>query len=102
MASFVDEVMGGRAPHGARGLKHVGDDMVWLGDKSRPARGAWIETILTPSGPPARNGRAPHGARGLKPDKVWLDGMLEVSRPARGAWIETYVSPGSCQPRGRS
>ena len=58
-----------RAPHGARGLKHVGHHSE-KGDR----------------------GRAPHGARGLKHGQY--HGLLyrRRSRPARGAWIETVSS----------
>ena len=54
-----------RAPHGARGLKFASDDDRQLAEKSRPARGAWIEirTILE-------------------------ERRKRESRPARGAWIE--------------
>ena len=34
-----------RAPHGARGLKHLDFDRVTGYILSRPARGAWIETL---------------------------------------------------------
>ena len=34
-----------RAPRGARGLKHDGGDTSKWRLKSRPARGAWIETL---------------------------------------------------------
>ena len=56
----------GRAPHGARGLKH--EVCIRLIDyvRSRPARGAWIET-----------------------DYFFLFLLFLQSRPARGAWIET-------------
>ena len=61
----------GRAPHGARGLKRRADQRTDEEARSRPARGAWIETL-----PEAR-------AR-----------IMSASRPARGAWIETcYVAP---------
>ena len=58
----------GRAPLGARGLKQDPLTSITSGVKSRPARGAWIET------PPA----APSTT-------------LPSSRPARGAWIETVL-----------
>ena len=52
----------GRAPHGARGLKHT---ITYWGAfliKSRPARGAWIETptgvfLEMPTGVAPRTGR---------------------------------------------
>ena len=34
----------GRAPHGARGLKREFDKILRAPSRSRPARGAWIET----------------------------------------------------------
>ena len=68
---FVDDDIAmptGRAPRGARGLKSLGRSV--SGHlrlfRSRPARGAWIET--GPTKPPGR---------------------VRASRPARGAWIET-------------
>ena len=39
----------GRAPHGARGLKLTEQDEELDNRKSRPARGAWIETFLSSS-----------------------------------------------------
>ena len=55
-----------RAPRGARGLKQKLEAAAVQAQASRPARGAWIETL--------RHAFATHA--------------LE-SRPARGAWIET-------------
>ena len=57
---------GSRAPHGARGLKHFGKNFMRLRDKSRPARGAWIETRMRVRWSGSPSCRAPHGARGLK------------------------------------
>ena len=54
-----------RAPHGARGLKFTYNDLLEIGEKSRPTRGAWIEIKRILSGAP----------------EIW-------SRPTRGAWIE--------------
>ena len=34
-----------RAPHGARGLKPFGTRRIQEVQRSRPARGAWIETL---------------------------------------------------------
>ena len=36
----------GRAPHGARGLKRYAHATRYHPQRSRPARGAWIETLL--------------------------------------------------------
>ena len=36
-----------RAPHGARGLKHAIELMGYTMISSRPARGAWIETMYS-------------------------------------------------------
>ena len=55
-----------RAPRGARGLKRHHQAQGPEAMESRPARGAWIETL---------------GKK--KTATVW------TSRPARGAWIET-------------
>ena len=59
----------GRAPHGARGLKHEYAHPLDGESGSRPARGAWIETKTEGS-----------------------VGRMLQSRPARGAWIETSGS----------
>ena len=56
-----------RAPHGARGLKQSYETPIAVYDRSRPARGAWIETR-----------------------RKWKMKVIVRSRPARGAWIETY------------
>ena len=56
---------GGRAPHGARGLKFVKAD-----------------TNI------CYEGRAPHGARGLKYRHQMQELKKDLSRPAWGAWIE--------------
>ena len=45
--------------------------------QSRPARGAWIETSAAPSPNPAKR-----------------------SRPARGAWIETHIRATGAQNEG--
>ena len=36
----------GRAPHGARGLKHPYELLDAREEPSRPARGAWIEILV--------------------------------------------------------
>ena len=56
--------------------------------KSRPARGAWIEILIRPVSKVLLRCRAPHGARGLKCLACRDDASFYVSRPARGAWIE--------------
>ncbi len=61
------EVIDGRAPRGARGLKLYGVAVKPTTMASRPARGAWIETYDT---------------------YAW--DINDKSRPARGAWIETF------------
>ncbi len=55
-----------RAPRGARGLKREGRIMTARPRAPRPARGAWIETPLTPRRYRRTRCRAPRGARGLK------------------------------------
>ena len=64
----VGAVLMGRAPHGARGLKRKQVLKRIAAYRSRPARGAWIETYR----------------RHNKISKIG-------SRPARGAWIETLM-----------
>ena len=59
-----------RVPHGARGLKLIITNLHAINTKSRPTRGAWIETA--------------------KSDAGVLNG---ASRPTRGAWIETLLAP---------
>ena len=58
--------IGSRAQRGARGLKLVQGVGLRPVRRSRPARGAWIET-----------------------DKKSVSWFKRESRPARGAWIET-------------
>jgi len=74
----------------ARGawIETLGASCMGNGSSSRPARGAWIETRrgLVEIHPP---GRAPRGARGLKPAGFGQAPAAAPSRPARGAWIET-------------
>ena len=57
--------------------------------RSRPSRGAWIETLGRYCGSARRSCRALHGARGLKPHAHAPERPLRWSRPSRGAWIET-------------
>ena len=56
----------GRAPRGARGLKRLCPIEHRARIRSRPARGAWIETPGFWSRRPPGLRRAPRGARGLK------------------------------------
>ena len=81
-----------RVPHGARGLKrwNVLAPKQYAG--SRPARGAWIETIFISQSPYEHQRRVPHGARGLKQAQAGTSAFVILSRPARGAWIETRYS----------
>ncbi len=79
-----------RAPRGARGLKqqyHSGGGAL---KRSRPARGAWIETRQFARGRQHLWSRPARGA--------WIETPCNFpellrfrSRPARGAWIETYT-----------
>ena len=59
--------------------------------KSRLARGAWIETFLLTELLTESLGRASQGARGLKHVIYNLVQVDFLSRLARGAWIETQV-----------
>ena len=58
--------LAGRAPHGARGLKSGLKGPTISARTSRPARGAWIEINSKGGETTMRRSRAPHGARGLK------------------------------------
>ena len=93
-----------------RGLKFVQDILQARTQKSRPARGAWIEIAVRCVAVRRMKGRAPQGVRGLKyllcveaitsPSRApqGVRGLKYVhnrrihiperSRPARGAWIE--------------
>ena len=44
---FTEHIRG-RAPHGARGLKHECFGTCEVVAESRPAWGAWIETVMLP------------------------------------------------------
>ena len=107
---------GGRAPHGARGLKQ-GEFLHAMGiSRSRAPHGArglkhgyrHIHRFISGRAPHGARGlkltdeaegmvavrRAPHGARGLKPCMKPLTMGKKRSRPTRGAWIETlYFRP---------
>ena len=54
------------APHGAGGLKYVMNALNTGGFQSRPARGGWIEILVSSSSLVSVTGPAPHGAGGLK------------------------------------
>ena len=62
-----------RSPHGERGLKSVGSVADFMGIKSLPTRGAWIE---------------------IKTATKHATTML-ASLPTRGAWIEICSFAGS-------
>ena len=55
---------------------------------SRPARGAWVEMIITQLVQTLIDSRAPQGARGLKSEWYSPETRWQRSRPARGAWVE--------------
>ena len=61
-------------------------------EKSRPARGAWIEIASARVKSIFQRSRAPRGARGLKCHGALIRGRVLESRPARGAWIEIGLS----------
>ena len=73
-----------RAPHGARGLKQNAACYPDQERRSRPARGAWIETCYRTRHDIAAVSRAPHGARGLKLSKKEQP-TLEKRRAPHGA-----------------
>ena len=86
--AYTCGIYGRRAPHGARGLK-----LILLGDcprpvTSRPAWGAWIETLVFDLRDHREWSRPAWGA--------WIETIRRIrsrrvsrSRPAWGAWIET-------------
>ena len=74
----------GRAPHGARGLKRITLKVENRYTKSRPARGAWIETVSVSDGVHWSSRRAPHGARGLKPTYGLKPVFLQPVAPRTG------------------
>ena len=82
-----------RAPHGARGLKYGVVYRETGKERSRPARGAWIEISPFGNYKEVNNSRAPHGARGLKCGGLLHRADGDRSRPARGAWIEMSARP---------
>ena len=61
-------VLGSRTPQGVRGLKSFWLFLSYLGFLSHPARGAWIEIIIS-----------------------FVRWVLGLSHPARGAWIEILL-----------
>ena len=44
LMQHINQTVVSRAPHGARGLKHTWAELNEHAVRSRPARGAWIET----------------------------------------------------------
>ena len=87
MVEVQTRTLDGRAPHGARGLKFVRDD---IGPASRSraphgARGLKFHLLLVLG---LDTSRAPHGARGLKSLCCLPSTHHLPSRPTRGAWIE--------------
>ena len=58
------------------------------GEKSLPARGAWIEIVCFCGDAFYLGCRSPHGERGLKFLAGWGQIGNLSSLPARGAWIE--------------
>ena len=89
MTTLLAGVAVGRALHGARGLKLGGPNNENAIGRSRPSRGAWIETMLLAGDGPCCSCRALHGARGLKQVVAQDKPHIFGSRPSRGAWIET-------------
>ena len=55
---------------------------------SRPARGGWIEILVSYTADVTLESPAPHGAGGLKFYCRTRPQACESSRPARGGWIE--------------
>ena len=59
---------------------------------SRPARGGWIEILVSYTADVTLESPAPHGAGGLKFYCRTRPQACESSRPARGGWIEIEVN----------
>src|SRR5690554_3923313 len=87
-----------RASQGARGLKLAQRGPYALLNRSRLARGAWIETGFANNTGLEGDGRASQGARGLKHQPGRLQRLAHQSRLARGAWIETANKSASLPP----
>ena len=62
--------------------------------ESHPARGAWIETLVSIIGMGIAARRTPRGVRGLKRLCLMTCFTFDLSHPARGAWIETVLQVG--------
>ena len=82
------DTVSSRSPHGERGLKLTGEDILVNAHVSLPARGAWIEILSKVWRGVCPACRSPHGERGLKYAFAILTGIYFASLPARGAWIE--------------
>ena len=80
---FTEHIRG-RAPHGARGLKHECFGTCEVVAESRPAWGAWIETSVRLCRIWSIVRRAPHGARGLKLDGEITSGGSRKVAPHTG------------------
>ena len=85
---LANQVIAGRAPQGARGLKCSLKAKGKTLDKSRPARGAWVEIRRVSGGIPIQGSRPARGAwveiHGIELKEI----EKAMSRPARGAWVE--------------
>ena len=66
-------------------------------NKSRPAWGAWIETLLGWPGSGVSMSRPAWGAW-IETSGVPVDTSITKSRPAWGAWIETVHDWGKSKP----
>jgi len=87
----VRELWARRAPRGARGLKLGVHHSTVLHHLSRPARGAWIETLSREEIAQAMESRPARGAWIETLSIRQIPGINVTSRPARGAWIETPI-----------
>ena len=74
-----------RVPHGARGLKRLLGARILAHRKSRPSRGARIETEYDILAKRGYDRRVPHGARGLKHDMDFKIAWTVTGRVPHGA-----------------
>ena len=84
--------MGGRSPHGERGLKLRPLRFLAALSPSLPSRGAWIEIQLGHFLRLRDLRRSPHGERGLKSDRGRLGGLAARRSPHGERGLKSLVS----------
>ena len=81
------------SPHGEGGLKSGPSLLYHPPQTSLPARGGWIEILMSGTNDQITHGPSPHGEGGLKCPHHGHLLTESASLPARGGWIEILLKP---------